>query len=94
VIAEYLGVRFVYESDSVSSPLKPSRGLTPEALSVLPSDWMAELNQAAAQADADLIARLLEQIEPDHGVLAGALRDLVHDFRFDRLMDLTEVSSS
>lgn len=94
VMAERLGVRFVYESDSVSAPAKPSRGLTSEDLSVLPLDWMAELNQAAAQADADLIARLLEQIEPDHGVLAGALKDMVHDFRFDRLMDLTDAPSS
>ncbi|MCZ6635915.1 MAG: ATP-binding protein [bacterium] len=94
VMAEHLGVRFVYESDSVSAPPKPSRELTSEDLSVLPSDWMAELNQAAARADADLIALLLEQIEPDHGVLAGALKDLVYDFRFDRLMDLTDASSS
>ncbi|MCZ6634718.1 MAG: ATP-binding protein, partial [bacterium] len=64
--------------------------LTPEALSVLPADWRSKLLDAASQADAEAVVALLQQIEIEHADLARELTDLVHNFRFDRIVELTQ----
>ncbi len=90
-MAEHLGVRFVYEEEAEGASAEPAprEALTPEALSGLPADWVAELHRATTQADADLILSMLERIESDHALLAKALGDLVHDFRFDKILAVT-----
>jgi hypothetical protein len=49
-----------------------------------------KLQHAAAQVHARRIFELIEQIQPDHTPLAEALAALVHDFRFDKIVALTE----
>ena len=94
VMAKHLGVRFVYEAESRPVPAeleaeKPAT-LTPEALSILPVEEIRALYQAALRADQDLISNLLAQIEVEHADLAGVLKTLVHDFRFDEIVRLTQ----
>jgi hypothetical protein len=49
-----------------------------------------DLHQAAIQLDADVILDLLDQIREQNASLANALASLVHDFRFDIILALTE----
>jgi hypothetical protein len=47
-------------------------------------------DQAATQLDADLILDLLDPIREQNAPLADALESLVHDFRFNTIMALTQ----
>jgi hypothetical protein len=51
---------------------------------------VAELSRAARQADADLVLELLDQMGEQHAPLANALASLVRDYRFDRVIALTQ----
>jgi signal transduction histidine kinase/DNA-binding NarL/FixJ family response regulator len=91
-LAKHLGVRFIYE-DAVEEKRDEKVAesvLTPAALATLPANWVADLYQAAIQADADLVLDLVEQIREQNGPLVGALVSLVHDFRFDTIMTLVQ----
>ena len=73
--------------DSASAPREL---LTPQALSVLPGDWRAGLLDAASRAETEEILNLVQQIEEEHADLARELTDLVHNFRFDRIVELAQ----
>jgi predicted Zn-dependent protease with MMP-like domain len=51
---------------------------------------LAELAEAAALIDEQLIGQLLSQIPPEHQSLAQAIQQEVADFNFDRLINLTQ----
>ena len=69
-------------------------GLPPASLQVMSAAWIAELQQAAIQVDADWIFQLIDQIPPVHSCLAKGLADLTHRFCFDEIIDLTQRASN
>jgi PAS domain S-box-containing protein len=93
-IAEHLGVSYIYEAPAqscqVSSP--PRLKLTPIALRVMPGDWIAKLHQAAVDCDDSWIFHLLKEIPAEYTILIAALTELVRDFRFGEIIDLTATS--
>ncbi|AFZ18611.1 PAS domain S-box protein [Allocoleopsis franciscana] len=92
-ISQHLGVCYLYEhrdSTFSSQSVVPQPPLTPEALAVMPADWIVQLHQAARSLDAELMYKLIAQIPESHHSLAIALTDLIDDFRFDRMMELTQ----
>jgi PAS domain S-box-containing protein len=94
VLAEHLGVRFVYEEMEIEDRDRDERGaareLSPADMAGLPLDWIAGLRQAATQLDTDVILDLLDCIREQNAPLAAALENLVHDFRFDTILSLTQ----
>lgn len=91
-MAEHLGVNYIYEEKVSSSSSQTSSELTSSDLRVMPAEWIAQLYQAALELDDELIFRLMEQIPESNASLVNGLRDLVQNFRFDTIMDLTEIS--
>ena len=100
-LAQHLGVRFSYEQvetcTAASSLAKPEDAvaalrdrLTPEALAALPPGWIAEISQAALQADGGLVLELTQQIRAQHTSVADALASLVRSYRFDAIVKLVE----
>jgi PAS domain S-box-containing protein len=95
-MAEYLGVRYVYEHNTDSQGMQKQmsggkgKNLTSDDLAVMPAEWVAQLHQAALEVDADPIFQLIEQIPQSHPALAKGLTDLVHRFRFDEILELTQ----
>jgi signal transduction histidine kinase/ActR/RegA family two-component response regulator len=92
-LTKHLGVRFVYAEDAqpVGVPTESAAGvLTAAALGALPADWVTSLHGAASQLDADLILAMLDQVRDQHAPLCDALEGLVHDFRFDTILALTQ----
>lgn len=92
-MAHHLGVRYIFEEPtSVSS----SQGgasqmlLTSESFAVMPAGWVVQLHQAARSLDFEQTNRLIAQIPEPHVSLAIALTNLLNDFRFDKIMDLTQ----
>jgi CheY-like chemotaxis protein len=95
-LAKHLGVRFVYEGaaeeeeeEKVAKDELTAAALT-AALATLPADRLAELHQAAVQADVDLARDVVGRIREQNGPLADALADLVRKFRFDIIVTLTQ----
>ncbi|HEY9671743.1 MAG TPA: PAS domain S-box protein [Waterburya sp.] len=90
-MAEHLGIRYVYEQSTQSSSQQQGTCpivLTPEALAVMPAEWVAQLYQAATQVDDELVLNLIAQIPDEQVELANGLTDLVNNYRFDQIIAL------
>ncbi|HEY9610646.1 PAS domain S-box protein [Allocoleopsis sp.] len=95
-VAQHLGVCYLYgdrTSTYSSQPVASYLQVTPELLAVMSADWIAQLHQAARSLDAELMNRLIEQIPESYHPLAITLTDLINDFRFDRIMELTQTAA-
>jgi|GEM_PF-762659 PAS domain S-box-containing protein len=100
-ISHYLGVEYVYQEKSEKSVEGTASNLSeetttftlePEALLVMPSEWVNQLYLASAQCSDLLTTELINQIPAEHHQLIHALNGLVENFRFDRIMELTAPS--
>ncbi|MEB3178470.1 MAG: hypothetical protein VKL59_05425 [Nostocaceae cyanobacterium] len=80
-MAEFLGVRYIYEQETPEFSLNQS----PEAVSlaVMSPAWIDQLYQAAETINNQAILQLIDQIPPSHGSLAQVLTDWVNHFRCD-----------
>ncbi|NJL11194.1 MAG: response regulator [Calothrix sp. SM1_7_51] len=92
---QYLGVEYIYlEEDGLQTQSRPKNTeiLTNNdllnILSQMPSDWSAQVYQAAAAGSDVLILELLKQIPPENTALINHLRDLANNFQFERIMEL------
>jgi CheY-like chemotaxis protein len=92
-MAQHLGVRYLFEEENhpaLSQPATIPRQLIPEDISVMPTEWIAQLHQAVLCANDQEILKLIEQIPSPEASLAYALKELVNNFRLDLLFDLTQ----
>lgn len=87
---KHLGVRYIYEEISQPINLIQSYILTPGDLELMSSDWLVKLHQAALNLDDELILALIEEISSTHSRLAEGLKDLVEQFRLDKIRTLVE----
>ncbi|HEY9742500.1 MAG TPA: PAS domain S-box protein [Coleofasciculaceae cyanobacterium] len=79
-------------SESVAAPQELAGAtLGASALAVMSASWVAALNQAATELDAEVIWELLFQIPESHTLLRDTLAEWVKNFRFDRIIDLTQI---
>jgi PAS domain S-box-containing protein len=94
-MAQYLGVRYRYESIVPTiAPAATSADLTTGLLLLeqMPAQWRSQLHQAATQVDAEQIVLLIDLIPPEYSPLALAIVDLMNHYRFDRIVELTRSS--
>jgi PAS domain S-box-containing protein len=100
-MAQYLGVQYVYAmTESITSgsngdaviSSSNSTALTPQALSILPPDWLQQLYAASLQLDDRQVQQLLRQIPAEQAELAQALQAKVHNFDYEQLMHLAELA--
>lgn len=97
VMERYLKIQFIYEDLPMSSPsMVEELAQMPTfdmwaSLSMMPPDWLAQVRLAAAQCSDSLMFQLIEQIPPAHQSLSVALKELVNQFRFDRIAELTNL---
>ena len=89
-MAQYLGVKYVYADNQKLEAIKPNFDLKPDALEIMPSDWLTQLQQAASELDEDVIFELLTQIPDEHTLLAQTLQNKVSDFDFEDIVNLVE----
>ncbi|NJM88085.1 MAG: response regulator [Hydrococcus sp. RU_2_2] len=99
IMAQYLGVRYRYEETNLCvslSRLERDRPyeLTARSLTVMPSEWLDRLRQAAAQLDEKLLLETIAKIPQEHQLLAQALRDKVHNFDFDQILNLAREAAA
>ncbi|WP_341529588.1 ATP-binding protein [Nostoc sp. UHCC 0302] len=94
-MAKYLGVRYIYEQQELQTDQSAENSdfkllSLEEALTRMPSEWVAQLHHAALCTDEKLIFSLLEQIPEESAHLANTLTDWVNNFRIDKVIDLTQ----
>ncbi|MEG4305359.1 response regulator [Microcoleus sp. D3_18a_C4] len=99
-MACYLGVRYLYQE----LPQLPVGALRrycvkekPDSffgglLAQMPQSWLQELYDAANDVNEELAIQLVDRIWESHPILAEALKDLLADYRLDKIMDLTQSS--
>ena len=91
-ITQHLGTQYLYAEPTVNLQQTPIalKDLTPDLLKMMSIEWMTQLHQAALRTDEQAIFKLIQQIPSSNQAIADALVDLVHNFRCDKLMDLTQ----
>ncbi|HEY9298451.1 MAG TPA: response regulator, partial [Phormidium sp.] len=94
-LTEHIGVRFIYAEESENqnpeeNAVGSGKAFKPSDLSVMSSEWLAELHQASLEVDAEKINQLITQIPSSHQSLTEGLTDLVRRFCFDEIYELTE----
>jgi PAS domain S-box-containing protein len=97
-----LGLCYVDANDPTSAPLTSqteaeqlvvaSSTAIASAFSVMPSDWIASLRQAALLCNKQQVLHLLDQIPCEHSDLAQRLNNLVSQYQFSEIVQLAEPS--
>jgi hypothetical protein len=87
-LTKHLSVRFVYEGAAslAQAELRPSQGVLD--LTDLPADWVADLRQAAIEADASELVALADSIREHKPDLAQVLKDWVSNFDYAAILDV------
>ena len=94
IIQKHLEVKYIYQQlDTDHAFTKPETGeilpLTSDALKVMPEPWLQEFKLAAAELNDERLENLIQQIPIEHDYLAQSLINLVHNFQFEKLIELT-----
>lgn len=89
-IAQHLGIRYIYESNTPSS--SHNFKLTADSLKVMPNPWLEQVAEAAFNLDRDSLMQLLQSIPTEHTDLKNALQRQIKDFNFDRILNLARNS--
>jgi two-component system, sensor histidine kinase and response regulator len=95
ILAKYLGVK--YDNEETATIAKsaratnliesqPDSALDANALTIMPSEWIAQLHNAAAQGNDVLSLKLIRQIPPQYPSLIDTLTKLVETYQFEELM--------
>ncbi|MGB3516181.1 MAG: PAS domain S-box protein, partial [Elainellaceae cyanobacterium] len=91
-MADYLGLRYVYEEQAIAPPVTlDPLDLTPEDLSVMPPTWIQELYTAARSGDDEYLHGLIQDIPSCHASLINGLTDLTNNFHFDHITQLASL---
>ncbi|MGC9395404.1 MAG: ATP-binding protein [Anaerolineae bacterium] len=101
ILTRHLGVQFVYEAPEAGDAFAAQAGATAAdeaatftalrtAWQALPPEWQADLHQAAVTLDAGRIEALVDDIRPQAPRLADSLAQWMHDFDYEKIIQLTE----
>ena len=96
-VSKYLGVTYIYEEPvplTENGTQKTLGNLTSadlkRYLSQMPTQWVVQLHHAASICSDDLALTLIEEIPQENVLLGQALTELVNEFEFEEIMDLTQ----
>ena len=99
-LSEYLGVQYIYQEDNyqiantkqkITESILKLADLVP-LLSEISPEWTKQVYTAAAQCSDDLILELMEEIPSENAILRDFIKNLAHDFQFDKIMELTSIA--
>ena len=94
-IAQYLGVRYIYEELSPPHVAVVKHDSSLQAsLANMPSEWVNELYEAANLIDNEQILQLLEQIPTVDAFFSQTISDWIYNFRCDKIIDLIETNKA
>ncbi len=91
-MADHLGLSYRYADQGAQAlpPKSPSSRLKASALQVMPPAWISALHRASVLCDSSEAAQLIQHIPPEHAALIDGLNQLLRDYKFEVLMQLTQ----
>jgi PAS domain S-box-containing protein len=94
-MAEYLEVKYIYATEEAKLPTQPqsadiSVNDLSNAIIQMSPKWVEQLHQAARRVNSKHILQLIEEIPSSHTALANTLTNLVNDFCFEEIINLTK----
>jgi len=92
-MAKHLGVGYIYPDRDLPSHSSNETGEPlnlADVLAAMSKKWIVKLYEAAIDADAELVCKLLEEIPESHPFELQTLRGWVNKFQFEKIVDLTE----
>ncbi|MGB3536033.1 MAG: 7TM-DISM domain-containing protein [Microcoleaceae cyanobacterium] len=90
-LSQYLGVRYLYSS--ITDPqLLPTteEQLTAQDLNKLPSSWLEQMYVAVLKGNMLLASELITEISGDYPILGQQLTQLLNNYEFEQLLQLTQ----
>ena len=99
VMEQHLGVEFIYQKalektvQSLQQSIEdsgPSNDVTTifNSLKDMPSEWLAELQQAAKHLKGKQVIRLIDELPPEKAGIANKLIALAENYQFDEIISL------
>jgi signal transduction histidine kinase/CheY-like chemotaxis protein len=93
---KYLGVQYLYKEEAL--PTESRRQNLQEApdsdialqIAKMPSEWLQQVHYAASQGSDFLLLQLLQEIPPGNSSAMNVLTNLVENFQFEQVMELTQ----
>jgi PAS domain S-box-containing protein len=92
-LQDLLGIQLLEESSVDSRDNSQSDSsfiLESSHFQQMPFEWVSQVYAAASECSDLLVYKAIDQIPQSHPQLVKALKDLVYQYRFDRVMELTE----
>jgi signal transduction histidine kinase len=98
-MAGYLGVRYIYQelpalvaarNRGYAVSTEPPDSFFLPLLAEMPQNWVEELYQAANDVNEELALKIVDRISADHPILAEGFKDLLDNYRLDRIVHLTQ----
>ncbi|AUC61994.1 ammonia channel / histidine kinase / response regulator [Cyanobacterium sp. HL-69] len=90
VMAKHLGIKYIYEQETIAPSSKFHEPLTIEELEKMPSSWLDKLYKAVIDLDDDLVLELISEIPQNFENLAKKLIYLVNNFQLSQIRKLIE----
>jgi len=88
VMAEQIGVRYIYEEMSKAEAAEPGITLTSDMLADLPEKLRQALREVADNLDISATEKVIERIRRKRPEIAAGLQPLVKAFRFEKILEL------
>lgn len=92
-LTKHLGVKYLYEDIPIqfqNQDLAMPTMLTSKNLQTMPKQWLTKLYKSSLEANKDLVLELIAEIPNTETFLERSLSQIVHDFQFEKLIDLLE----
>ncbi|NUN63724.1 response regulator [Pseudanabaena biceps] len=92
-LTKHLGVKYLYEDLPIqfqNQNLAIPTMLTSKNLQAMPKQWLMKLYKSSLEANKDLVLKLIAEIPTSEAILERSLSQIVHDFQFEKLIDLVE----
>jgi len=102
ILTKYLGVQYCHEAGAIaqagaanasstnSTQPQPDYTLDSAALAIMPSEWIAQFHNAAAQGNDEVSLKLIHQIPSEQSSLIAGLTQLVETYQFDQLIAIAQ----
>ena len=91
---KYLGVRYLYEGQNNIQPVifeaQANTALLQTQITTLTPQLLADIKEAATQADFEGLYNLIKHIRQNDGALANKLEKLVDDFDYAKILSLVQ----
>jgi len=96
VLAKYLGVEYqqIADDPEPAADSYSDAALTAADFAPMSTDWQQQLHEFASQCNDTMCKELLAEIPPDHTPLRQKLHTLIHEYHFEQILSILEVSLS